>query len=94
MSQRLWWLTALLMAFTLVSIELQAVEPTERPNLSSEPDISIEELLAHTLLLDLADVSPVFSTNYLKLRQWQQRRLNPDEQAELIKMRQDRKSVV
>ncbi|MGL5471622.1 MAG: L,D-transpeptidase family protein [Shewanella sp.] len=88
MSQRLWWLTALLMAFILVSIELQAVEPTDRPNLAFEPDISIEELLDHTLLLDLADVSPVFSANYQKLRQWQHKHVNLDEQTELIKMRQ------
>lgn len=83
-----WYLKALLMVFTFVSSAPQAAESTELTNGSTELDISITQLLDQTLLLDLADVSPVFRANYQKLSQWQHRPLSTDEQAELLKMHQ------
>ncbi|MFG0456355.1 L,D-transpeptidase family protein [Shewanella mangrovisoli] len=52
----------------------------------AEPDTAVEQILGQTLLLSLADVSPVFSANYQQLIQWRQRALDNEEQVKLQQM--------
>ncbi|MDH1470221.1 L,D-transpeptidase family protein [Shewanella sp. GD03713] len=52
----------------------------------ADPDTAVEQILGQTLLLSLADVSPVFSANYQQLIQWRQRALDNEEQVKLQQM--------
>ncbi|MFV0596663.1 L,D-transpeptidase family protein [Shewanella sp.] len=95
-----WPLSALLMGLTLVVIEPYAAEPlvtdpvaVEEPVLTpsspsevSEPDSALEQILGQTLLLSLANVSPVFNANYQQLIQWRHRALDNEEQVKLQQM--------
>lgn len=71
-----------------LSVEPQTVElPALTPSAEvADPDTAVEQILGQTLLLSLADVSPVFSTNYQQLIQWQHRALNNEEQLKLRQM--------
>ncbi|MFB2779772.1 murein L,D-transpeptidase [Shewanella mangrovisoli] len=52
----------------------------------AEPDTAVEQILGQTLLLSLADVSPVFSANYQQLIRWRHRALDNEEQVKLQQM--------
>lgn len=52
----------------------------------ADPDTAVEQILGQTLLLSLADVSPVFSANYQQLIQWRHRALDNEEQVKLQQM--------
>ncbi|MFB2802547.1 L,D-transpeptidase family protein [Shewanella seohaensis] len=71
-----------------LSVEAQRVEqPALTPSAEvADPDTAVEQILGQTLLLSLADVSPVFSANYQQLIQWQHRALNNEEQSMLRQM--------
>ncbi|MEL4430774.1 L,D-transpeptidase family protein [Shewanella mangrovisoli] len=52
----------------------------------ADPDTAVEQILGQTLLLSLADVSPVFSANYQQLIQWRHRALDNEVQVKLQQM--------
>ncbi|QYK11088.1 L,D-transpeptidase family protein [Shewanella mangrovisoli] len=52
----------------------------------AESDTAVDQILGQTLLLSLADVSPVFSANYQQLIQWRHRALDNEEQVKLQQM--------
>ncbi|PWF64480.1 peptidoglycan-binding protein [Shewanella sp. BC20] len=65
------------------TVELAALPPSAEV---ADPDTAVEQILGQTLLLSLADVSPVFSANYQQLIQRQHRALNNEEQLKLRQM--------
>lgn len=71
-----------------LTVEPQTVEQPALPPSAevADPDTAVEQVLGQTLLLSLADVSPVFSANYQQLSQWQHRGLNNEEQLKLRQM--------
>lgn len=71
-----------------LSVEPQTVEPlADVTSIEvAEPDTAVEQILGQTLLLSLADVSPVFSANYQQLIQWRHRVLDNEEQVKLQQM--------
>ncbi|ABI38905.1 Peptidoglycan-binding domain 1 protein [Shewanella sp. MR-4] len=71
-----------------LSVEPQTVElPAPPPSAEvADPDTAVELILGQTLLLSLADVSPVFSANYQQLSQWQHRVLDSEERTKLRQM--------
>ncbi len=71
-----------------LSVEPQTVAPlADATSIEvAEPDTAVEQILGQTLLLSLADVSPVFSANYQQLIQWRQRALDNEEQVKLQQM--------
>ncbi|MFB2642707.1 murein L,D-transpeptidase [Shewanella bicestrii] len=71
-----------------LSVEAETVEQAAlTPSAEvADPDTAVEQILEQTLLLSLADVSPVFSANYQQLSQWQHRALNNEEQLKLRQM--------
>ncbi|MFB2653643.1 L,D-transpeptidase family protein [Shewanella seohaensis] len=71
-----------------LSVEAETVElPALTPSAEvADPDTAVEQILGQTLLLSLADVSPVFSANYQQLIQWHHRELNNEEQSKLRQM--------
>lgn len=71
-----------------LSVEAERVEQPALPPSAevADPDTAVEQILGQTLLLSLADVSPVFSANYQQLIQWQHRALNNEEQLKLRQM--------
>uniref|UniRef100_Q0HUS1 Peptidoglycan-binding domain 1 protein n=1 Tax=Shewanella sp. (strain MR-7) TaxID=60481 RepID=Q0HUS1_SHESR len=79
-------------AESLVTAPLRVeAETVEQPVLTppteiADPDTSVEQILGQTLLLSLADVSPVFSANYQQLIKWQHRVLDSEERTKLRQM--------
>ncbi|MFB2732955.1 L,D-transpeptidase family protein [Shewanella mangrovisoli] len=71
-----------------LSVEPQTVESlADATSIEvAEPDTAVEQILGQTLLLSLADVSPVFSATYQQLSQWRHRALDNEEQGKLQQM--------
>lgn len=71
-----------------LSVEPHTVDPlTDATSIEvADPDTAVEQILGQTLLLSLADVSPVFSANYQQLIQWRHRALDNEEQVKLQQM--------
>ncbi|MFB2727352.1 murein L,D-transpeptidase [Shewanella mangrovisoli] len=71
-----------------LSVEPHTVEPlADATSIElAEHDTAVEQILGQTLLLSLADVSPVFSANYQQLIQWRHRALDNEEQVKLQQM--------
>lgn len=79
----------LLMGLVLASTNAPALEPSA-PSVYqlSEQDSPLEQILGQTLLLSLANVSPIFSANYHQLVEWRHKTLNSEERDKLSQMQQ------